>query len=60
MLVFDSMGTYLLSFGKPGSDAASFERPTGVAIGPDGSICVSDAGTNRILVFDPLPVTVAD
>ncbi|MCK4449624.1 MAG: 6-bladed beta-propeller, partial [Anaerolineae bacterium] len=54
VLVFDSLGNYRLSFGQYGFDESSFALPMGIAIGEDGSIYVTDAHSNRVLVFDPL------
>ena len=49
-------GKLLLSLGeraKPGEDQRHFNRPSDVAIAPDGSIFVSDGyGNNRIVKFD--------
>ncbi|RLC55102.1 MAG: 6-bladed beta-propeller, partial [Chloroflexota bacterium] len=54
VLVFDSQGNYLLSFGQYGLDDRSFAFPTGVAVAEDGSIYVTDAHGHRVLVFEPL------
>ena len=54
VLVFDGQGEYLLSFGQYGFDESSFALPTGIATGEDGSICVTDARSGRMLVFDSL------
>jgi DNA-binding beta-propeller fold protein YncE len=54
VLVFDGLGNYVLSFGQYGFDERSFALPSGVAVGADGSIYVSDAHGGRVLVFDPL------
>lgn len=42
---------YLGSFGTNGASDGQFLDPTGVAIGPDGTIYVSDAARNRITRF---------
>ena len=54
VLVFDSDGDYLMSFGKQGGDESSFMLPTGIAVADDGTIYVTDAHSSRVLVFDPL------
>jgi uncharacterized protein (TIGR03663 family) len=60
VLVFDSEGNYVLSFGKYGYDEDSFALPTGIAVAEDGSIYVTDAQSNRVLVFDPLELETTD
>jgi DNA-binding beta-propeller fold protein YncE len=60
VLVFDRFGNYMLSFGKYGTDNASFTLPVGIAAAEDGTIYVSDAHNNRILVFDPLDLIKTD
>jgi DNA-binding beta-propeller fold protein YncE len=52
VLVFNSEGEYLYSFGQFGFDDASFNLPMGVALGPGGNLYVTDAGNNRVMVFD--------
>lgn len=42
---------FQFSFGSEGMGDGEFERPTGIALGPD-SIYVSDVDTDRIQVFD--------
>jgi DNA-binding beta-propeller fold protein YncE len=43
-----------MSFGDYGEDRASFALPQGIAVGPDGSVYVSDAHNHRVLAFDPI------
>jgi len=54
---FSPRGKLLLTLGErgiPGDDQRHFNRPSDVAIGPDGSIFVSDGyGNNRVVKFDP-------
>ncbi len=54
---FDPSGKLLLSLGEarvPGNDAAHFDRPTDVAVAPDGSFYVSDGyGNTRVMKFSP-------
>ena len=54
ILVFDETGEFVTSLGQYGSDAASFQLPTGIAIDPQGNIYVADPGTHRVLKFPPL------
>jgi peptidylamidoglycolate lyase len=53
---FSATGKLLMALGargKSGEDAAHFNRPSDVAIAPDGSIFVSDGyGNNRVVKFD--------
>ena len=55
---FDSQGNLLLTWGTFGSlDAASagpgnFNEPWGVAVGPDGSVYVTDTWNHRVQKFD--------
>lgn len=53
---FDSSGNLLFTLGEagvPGQDAAHFNRPTDVAIRPDGSFYVADGYENsRVVQFD--------
>lgn len=36
-----------------GSEPGQFDRPTGVAVAPDGTVFVCDTGNHRVQVFDP-------
>ncbi len=57
----DGTVTTLSGTGKPGSsngsiffwDQPSYNRPTGLAVGPDGSVYVADAGNNLIRKITP-------
>ncbi|HUS94254.1 MAG TPA: flippase activity-associated protein Agl23 [Patescibacteria group bacterium] len=61
ILIFDTTGQYLGRFGQFSLDLDGFGLPNGVAVSPDGSIFVADAGNNRVLKFEidlnqiPLP-----
>ncbi|MGD1994760.1 MAG: 6-bladed beta-propeller, partial [Anaerolineae bacterium] len=55
--VFDDAGNYVLSFGQYGFDERSFALPSGIAVGADGSVYVTDAHGGRVLVFDRLDLT---
>lgn len=41
-------------WGLPGNDLAGLQLPTGIALDPEGEILLTDAGNNRVLVFDPV------
>jgi DNA-binding beta-propeller fold protein YncE len=54
VLVFDSEGDTLASFGRYGQDDQSFALPQGIAVGAGGTIYVTDAHAHRVLIFDPI------
>ena len=45
---FDSVGTFLVSFGKMGTNLDELKYPFGVAVAHDGSVFVTDSGHHRI------------
>lgn len=52
VFVFTSTGELIAQFGKPGGGPADLDHPNGVAVGPDGTVYVSDSNHNRIVAFD--------
>lgn len=46
-------GRSVLSWGVKGSGPGQFEEPTGIAIGPDGNVYVTDRRQHRVSVFQP-------
>jgi len=53
---FDSMGTLLTSWGRPGNGSSEFDGPTGIGIDkklsePGEIVGVTDSGNNRIILF---------
>ena len=58
MLEANTRGDVLLRWGGKGDDTASLTQPSGVAVGPDGSVYVVDHGGGRVLRFS-LPKVAA-
>ncbi len=54
VLVFAAEGQPLVIFGQIGSDASSFNLPTGIAVDAEGYVYVADADNHRIVKFAPL------
>lgn len=48
---FEKTGKQLRIIGEKGSGDGQLNRPKGMAIGPDGSLYISDSGNRRISVF---------
>ena len=55
ILVFDSHGKFLTTWGDFGSDNSTFALVSGIAVDAGGNIYVSDAGNQRVMKFPPLP-----
>ena len=51
--VYHPNGSLALSFGGSGGPQGGFDRPTDVAVGPDGRIVVAEPGNLTISVFHP-------
>lgn len=49
--VFDDIGTYITFFGYSGTAAGQLDCPTGIEIGPEREMIISDQGNNRVQVF---------
>lgn len=63
VLVYDINGNCVGSFGQSGDgavmDNTQFQVASGIAVGDDGSVYVSDSGAGRVLKFAPFPVEIA-
>jgi hypothetical protein len=51
--VLDPQGNWLRDVGRPGNCVGCFGRPKNVAVGPDGTIFVTDAVSQRVHAFAP-------
>lgn len=51
--ICDASGICIWSAGSRGNGAGQFDNPSGMDLGPDGAIHVSDAGNNRFQRFSP-------
>ncbi|MEA3459633.1 MAG: TIGR03663 family protein, partial [Chloroflexota bacterium] len=54
VLVFDSDGKFLATFGEYGLDENSFGLPIGVGVDAEGDSYVVDSGNNRVMKFGPI------
>mgnify|MGYP001825757947 CR=1 FL=1 len=45
---------FVREWGSPGTDHNGFDQPRGIAIGPEGSLYVTDLNNHRVVVFDEL------
>jgi DNA-binding beta-propeller fold protein YncE len=48
---FDAEGNFVACWGRQGSEPGEFNRARALALGPDGSLYVADAGNHRVQVF---------
>jgi len=51
VFVFNSDGSLVTQFGKPGGGPSDLDHPNGVAVGEDGSVYVSDSNHARVTAF---------
>uniref|UniRef100_A0A673W6V6 RING-type E3 ubiquitin transferase n=2 Tax=Salmo trutta TaxID=8032 RepID=A0A673W6V6_SALTR len=49
--VFQTNGNFLCKLGTQGSSFGQMDRPSGIAVTPDGRIVAVDFGNNRIIMF---------
>lgn len=48
---FSPEGSFLVSFGRPGTRALELERPRALAVGPDETVYVLDDGRKTVVMF---------
>jgi tripartite motif-containing protein 71 len=53
VVVFNSEGVFLSSFGRLGSGKGQLRYPLGIAVDGSGTIYIADTGNRRIQVFSP-------
>jgi len=53
VLVLNADGELLATFGKYGTDDASFDLPTGIEVDHQGNVYISDSNNHRIMKFAP-------
>ena len=53
VLVYDSLGTYVQTLGRPGEGPGEFSRAEAIALLPDGRLVVRNPGNQRVEVFGP-------
>ena len=51
VIMFDPAGSFLGEFGRSGRRGGRFLKPTGIAVGPDGTVFVADRCRRRIVHF---------
>ena len=51
VLIYDTNGTQLYSFGTKGSGEGEFNRPRGITVDTSGNVYVCDSWNNRIVVY---------
>jgi hypothetical protein len=52
MLKFSKDGTFIKTWGKPGTGPGDFELPHGIAMDSRGRLFVGDRGNGRVQIFD--------
>jgi DNA-binding beta-propeller fold protein YncE len=55
VVLFDSLGNFVTTWGDFGADQRTFALLSGVAVAPDGTVYVSDPGNQRLMKFAPMP-----
>jgi DNA-binding beta-propeller fold protein YncE len=55
VIVFNREGELVATFGQYGFDQQSFTLPTGIDVGAEGHIYVTDTDGQRVMRFEPLP-----
>ena len=50
---FTPDGEFMMQFGSYGTGKGQLNRPTDVAVDPDGDVYVCDWANHRVQVFDP-------
>ncbi|MQA91511.1 MAG: 6-bladed beta-propeller [Gemmatimonas sp.] len=59
VVVFDTTGQHVRSFGGPGRGPGELSAPSSLAVAPDGSVAIFDLGKRGLIQFDggggPLP-----
>jgi hypothetical protein len=51
--MFNAAGQHVRSFGGAGAGPGEFKQPIGMALAPDGTLWVADAGNQRYTAFGP-------
>lgn len=52
VVVFDSQGRFIATFGKRGQGRHEIEFPSGVAVAPNGNIYVLSRSLNKVVIYD--------
>jgi DNA-binding beta-propeller fold protein YncE len=59
VVIFDRTGREVGRFGQRGAQVGEFNFPTYIAVGPDGTVQVSDSLNFRVQIFDPSGAPIA-
>jgi DNA-binding beta-propeller fold protein YncE len=54
VLVFDTDGKFVATFGEYGFDSKTFALPTGIAVDGEGNVYVTDSANHRVMKFAPM------